>query len=283
MQGVFMLTSLYIRTPQYRFKIISLLSAFYHNSLKIEIKQLGKIQIKTIEYVCRNHKVNWKKLDKVIGAQRNRLLCSTDVPLPQEMGFKRFVDNNFKYRMCTNLAICLLSSIKAHVTVGVIDTDASFTPIIKYLLKYTDSVVVVTNESEIYKEVAENLLHDLGAPIRLSKNPGALCDCDLIVAPKGIDKNIILKQNAVVLTTQKPDNKVPCTVINDYEIDLNNDIENICPKGIDKTYFASALYTHGHMFELGSYVPQICISDIKLHTVSSLKRELLQLCDKNLT
>ncbi len=276
-----MLTSLYISTPQYNNKASALFSRLLPDKISVEIKEAKDIRIKCIEYINRRNKVNFDKIDKLVGAQRNRLLCAKGTQLPKERGYKRFECLEYKQRLCTNLGIRLLSMLEdKKLSVGLVDDDASFTMLPKYLLKYTDNVVVVSSESEVYREVSENLLNDIGAPIRLSRSLNSLFGCDLIIAPKPISENVSVKDNAVILTTEKPDLNPCSTVIYDYNVELSDEFSDIKPKGLSKTYLASALYTLSHMYKLGSKVPSLCISENKVHTPLSLKVLLENKCDK---
>lgn len=267
-----MLTSLYIETPQYKSKWMRFLSRFMFDTMVVDVKQADDIKVKCIEYTNRSGKVNFSKIDKEIGAQRNRLLCKKGTELPKNRGYKRFESSEYKERLCTNLAISLLSSLsELNLSVGLIDTDARFVTLPKYLLKYTDSVVVVTKQTEEYKEVNESLLHEIGAPIRLSKSYNSLYNCDMIVAPKLITESVNTKNDALILTAKKPDAQCGATVIYDYHVELDEKYRSIIPKGLSSTYFASALYTLLREYELGSYLPSLCISENKVHTVPSLK------------
>lgn len=266
-----MLTSLYINNKEYKGKRNKLCAILKGDKIKVEIRQAGDIEFKYVEYINRSGKINFKKLDKVVGAQRNRLICPPDIKLPKSLGFRRFESYDFTRRLCTNTAITLLSSFKgSHISVGLLDSDASFDILPQYILKYTDTLVVVTNEQDIYIEVAENILSDIGAPLRLSKTVRSLELCDLIIAPKGITADINPKPDAVVLTDSKPTANLDCTVIYGYDIALFENLDKVCPDTIGKTYFAGALYTMGKMYELGATVPQFLKSNDKIHTISSL-------------
>lgn len=266
-----MLTSLYIHKKTYNSKMQSLCAKLLGNKMKVEIRQAGNIQIKCVEYINRTGRTNYNKLDKIIGAQRNRLLCPHDTILSKELGYRRFESSEFKRRLCTNTAISLLSlTTNSSISVGLLDMDASFALLPKYLLKYTDNVVVVTNEQDIYSEVAESLLHDTGAPIRLSKTVRSLDLCDLIIAPNGLEPNINAKPDSLVLTDRKPQKTLAATTIYGYDIELSDELDFLRPQWLDKTYFASALYTLGRIYDLGAVVPAYCLSSDKIHTISSL-------------
>ncbi len=276
-----MLTSLYIETPQYKSKFSKFFSRLMFDTMRVEIISAGDINVKCIEYINRRGKVNFAKIDKEVGAQRNRLLCKATLKLPKDLGYRRFYSSEFKARLCTNLAISLLSSLRdSNLSVGLIDTHASFTTLPKYLLKYTDSVVVVTEESDIYREVNESLLNDIGAPIRISKSVNSLYNCHLVIAPEPLKDIIATKAKALILTTQKPKFAADSTVIYDYHLELSDELKSVKPKGISETYFAGALYTLLRVYSLGSKLPDLCVGENKVHTPKSLKVILENIHDK---
>lgn len=279
-----MLTSLDIKTPQYNSKLKNFLSKLMFDTMRVDIIRAGDLKLKQIEYINRSGKVNWKKIDKDVLAQRNRLLCKKTLELPKDLGYRRFSSCEFKQRLCTNLSISLLCRAeRKDVNVGLLDLDASFTGLPKYLLKYTDSLVVVTNETNVYTQVCEELLNETGAPIRVSKSPRSLEVCDLIIAPNGLTNDVTLAKNAIMLTIKKPEKTYDATVIYDYQIELSEELLKVCPENLSQTYFASALYTMCHMFKLGSLLPTLCVSDNKVHTPSSLKVLMQNIVDKTLT
>lgn len=272
-----MLTSLHIEKPQYNSRFVQFLSKLRGNSLRFDVVNADSVDVKRVEYICRTGKINYKKLDRVIGAQRNRLICNETVSLDSKHGYKRFVPIEYRRRLCTNLAIKLLEITNdKELSVGLVDMDASFISLPKYLLKYLSSIIVVTDKYDDYSEVVEQIMYDSGAPVRLSKSTKSLSECDLIIAPKGVGSDFAIKQGAVVLTDRMLTNVGECTVVYDYSITLSESLVDVCPKCIDYTYFAAALYTMGRMYTLGSLVPSLCVAKARVHTIYSLKRELLK-------
>lgn len=270
-----MLTILDIKERQYKSKILRVFSCFMANSLSDEILQSGDIRVRYLKYINRNSKVNYKKIDKLVGAQRNHLLCNEKLKLPSTLSFKRFKSDEYKVRLCTNTALALLASSKrVNYNIGLIDEKAHHTALPRYILRYTDTLVVVSTNTDVYSDVAKELLEEIGAPIRLSKTAKSLYNCDIIIAPEGIAQGISTKDDCLILTTKKPEFSVNSKVIFDYSVRLSSALSKICPECIDETYFASALYTIGHRFELGSLVPSVCVTNDRVHTFSSLKNLL---------
>ncbi len=270
-----MLTILDIQEQKFTIPALRVFSRFMINTMSEEILQCGDIKVRFVRYINRNAKVNFRKIDKAVGAQRNRLLCNEKLKLPSALSFKRFESDEYKVRLCTNVALALLASSKrVNYNIGLLDDYAHHTALLRYILRYTDSLVVVTKNTDVYSEVAKELLEDIGAPIRLSKTIRSLYNCDIIIAPDGINESVSVKAECLILTQKKPQINTKAKVVFDYHIRLPGSLSKICPECIDETYFASALYTLGHRFELGSLVPSLCVANDRVHTFSSLKKLL---------
>lgn len=279
-----MLTSLYVEKPQSRSKVVNSLRKMRRDKISTQIKQSGGISVKCVEYVSYSGRVNYKRLDRIIGAQRNRLLCDKEILLPKNMGYKRFDDRGYKERLCTNLGIALLKTQEnTSLSVGIIDKNAHYTTLPQDVLRYTDNVIVVSERFDIYKSVSEQLIEETGAVIRLSKNIGSLSECDIIIAPCGTEGMKAVSDKTLVLTTGDICDISGGIVVYDYTVKLPQMLSALCPKGIDGTYFLGALYSYLGVFELGSFVPRLCITKNGVHTTASLKTLLLNKGSKNLT
>lgn len=276
-----MLTSLSVYTQTHNTRLGKLLSKIRRDSIEIYYTHKGDVKIKCIDYVQRTNNINWKKLDKIIGAQRSCLLCSKDVALNQSLQYKRFDDSEYKERLCTNMGITLANQLsKDNISVGIIDKTGAFSTLPQCILKYTDNVIVVTENIDFYTRISENLIEETGAVVRLSQSQKSLCDCKLIIAPHKVTSNEGITQNSLLLTAHKPDIFLPCVCVYDYVIDFPKHLLQLCPNGMDKTYFASALYSLLNIYQLGALVPRLNISCDGAHTAMSLKTLLLNIGTK---
>lgn len=266
-----MLTSLYIYSKPHRTKLGEFLSKLRCDRIDTYYRQKGPIKVRCVEYIQYSKNINWKKIDKIVLAQRNHLLCSKDVILNESMGYKRFDDSEYKERLCTNLGITLTSEIsQKNISVGIIDKKGMFSSLVECILKYTDNVVVVTDNIDFYTQVAENLIEETGAPLRLSQSQKSLCECKLIIAPSKVTSFEGISSKSLLLTAHIPQVDLPCAYVYDYAIDFPKPLLPLCPTGLDKTYFASALYSLADIYQLGSIVPRLSVSRDGAHTTMSL-------------
>ena len=251
------------------------------NSINVEIKSARGVVLRDIVYINRNGKVNWYELDREIGAQRNRLLCSENILFPKNLGFKRFENIEFKIQLACNLGVYTLSKLKSEIpeiNVGVYDKDANCTNLLEELINYSGNIFVVTDRKEKYEETAEKIALSEGAVVSVSENRGALSDCPLVIAPVQINESLPVSGGAIVLTSFAPTVCVTGLVYFDYHFRMPNMFDKIKPESLSCEYFAGALYTQGRQYELGSIVPTTCSNYSSSQTPRSICDYLIRLC-----
>lgn len=266
-----MLTTLSVIKPEANTRLDKLLNKLRKDKVEIHYKTFKKLSVKCVEYISYSKQVDFNKIKKAIGESESQLLCDSVLDLPDKSGYKRFDNHEFKERLCKNLCIELASKVNQNISIGVIDTDAMHMQLVRYLTKYTDCVTVVTKQIDAYKQLADTLLEETGAPIYITKGEKSLLRCELVVLLSHLNNNVQLNKSSVLLCAQKPAKDIRCLCIYDYICKLPKPLESLCPIDIDKTYFASALYSLCNVYQLGSVVPERCCSDIGLHTVDSLE------------
>ncbi len=276
-----MLTALHIEKKQHKSKIVGMLSKLLPDRITVEMKSAGEIKLKCITYLSRREKVNFSKIDRIVGAQRNRLLCCEDSPVVKNKGYKRFCDSLYKKRLCTNLGLELLRLCKKEkLKIGFVDIYGELTFYTKYLLRYCDSLCVVTHDIKNYTEFCDELMYETGVSVSISKRFSQLSSCDLVIAPDYMDFSVNLKETAVVIGTKKPSCPTSYTVVYDYDVALPKELVTLKTEFLSDTYLMSALYTMKMMYDLGSLVPTLCVCENSVHTIESLKNSVLEACKK---
>ena len=278
-----MLTALHIKKKDHKNALARFFYSFLPDKIKVETKTADKVSLRSITYISHKDRVNFSKIDALVKAQRNRLLCSEKVHLPEHLGYKRFCDIDYKKRLCTNLALELLRECKsANLKVGLVDIDGDYSLYPKYLLKYCDNLSIVTHDIKHYSGVCEELLSETGVSVVLSRRFDVLKTCNLVVAVSKMDFSVKLSDTALLLCVEKPSYKTSYTTIFDYSVNMPNHLTNLCTEGLSDTYIMSALYSLCALYELGVYVPSLCVSQNCVHTLSSLKNMIAE-SSKNLT
>ena len=230
-------------------------------SVKTQVKSARGVALRHITYINRTGKIDWFKLDSIIGSQRNHLLCSEDIILPAELGFKRFDNKEFKIRLSANFGIYVLSKLgeKADlIKTGFFDPKGECTEILGGLLKYSSNVVVVSDNLTAFHNETRSITDETGATVQISSNRIQLMDCDLVIAPLQITELLPLSGNCILLSGATPTVCVPGLVYDSYYFRMPNKFDSLKPKELSEEYFAGALYTKARQYELGSIVPTVC-------------------------
>ncbi|MBQ6625821.1 MAG: hypothetical protein IIX27_00840 [Ruminococcus sp.] len=271
-----MLTALHVVNVQYNNVFSRIFSHLLSDKVTVEVREVDALKLRCVTYIKRHKNINVRKLDKAVKSQRNRLLLS-DFDVMEELrpfGYKPFYSSELKRQLCTNTALVLLSLVKNTVKVGLVDINADYTDFVKYLLKFTDDLTVVTLATKVYTQTANMLLEETGAPIRLSKTADSLSDCDLIIAPKGVEDTKVFKKDALILSDRKLKDNTHKNYVFDYVVELPDSLCGLCPSYLDKTYLASALYSVEKLYRLGSLIPTLVVCENTVHTIASLKNKL---------
>lgn len=267
-----MITTLSINRPEKPKGIKKLFYLIKKDKVEVEIKKARGVSVKQLTYTSYSGKIRLDKIDCIIGAQRNHLVCSSTLKFPENSGYRRFFSNAFSKRLCTNMAMSAIEGCvrPEMLKVGIYDPDGDSYDILFHILKHCSDVKVVTNDFNSYQYELERAMDELGASAVVTKNISELCDCMFVIAPCVIEEKLPLKQETLVLTTGCP--KVPSSglVYYKYHLRMPNGFDLLKPKDFDEEYFCSSLYTLASQYELGSIVPLLCRNYSSSQTVKSL-------------
>ncbi len=251
---------------------MKLINRFRNDKVEVEIKQARGVKLKQITYTSYSGKIKLDKTDSIIGAQRNKLLCSDKLSFPAESGYRRFYSTDFTKRLCTNMSLSVLQEFKypEKIRVGIYDPDGDSHDILLHILKICSDVTVVTNNGDSYRCELERAMDELGATAVITKNIDDLSDCEFIIAPCVIDEKLPIRNYTIVMTLENP--KVPISgfIYYKYYLKMPNGFDSLKPKELEEDYFCSALYTLAFQYELGSIVPTLCRNSSTSQTVKSL-------------
>ena len=196
-----MITSLSLKLPEKQKGIKRLFHIIKNDKVEVEVKKARGVRVKQVTYTSYSGKIRLDKIDSIIGAQRNHLLCSPTLKFPENSGYRRFSSNAYSQRLCTNMA---LSAIEGCVRpemlkVGIYDPDGDSHDILFHILKHCSDVKVVTNDFDSYQYELERAMDELGASAVVTQNISDLCDCMFVIAPCVIEEKLPLKQETLVL------------------------------------------------------------------------------------
>jgi len=235
-----MLTFLSVEKPEKK----SFLSL--RNKISVEIKSADGLDIKHIKYMHRHGKIRYDKIKKLSGEETKRLLTKEDLILPESSGLRRFYCDELKSRLCLNMAIEVLKSVKStsdKIRVAVYDPEGRIADGVGVLLRFTDNLTVVTRMTGIYGAEAQRIMDESGAVLSVSRRMKSMSDAKLIVAPAKLKTQLPVGKDAVILTVASPAISQRCAVYYKYYFALSEELIKLLPEGFDAEYLASALYT----------------------------------------
>lgn len=248
--------------------------------ISVELKSAEGLDVKHIRYIQRRGKIRWDKIRKLSGTEAERLLTKEELDIPEISGLRRFYCDELKARLCLNMAIEVLKSLKAFsekIKVAVFDTEGRIADSVGAMLRFTDSLTVVTRMTGLYTAEAERLMNESGAVLSVSRRMKSLADAKLIVAPQKLETQLPLDKQAVILTVSHPAVPQRCGVYYKYYFNLSEELIKLIPEGFDAEYLASALYTLYGRYDLGSIVPQATKGEGTAHTLVSLSKYLMNI------
>ena len=271
-----MLTSLSINFPEKGKGLKKILNSIRKDRVGVEIKNARGVSVKQITYTSYSGKILLDRIDGIIGAQRNRLLCSEKLRFPDNSGYRRFYSTDFSARLCTNMALCVIRECEnpENLKIGIYDIDGDSHDILYHILGLCSDVTVLTDNNDVYRYELDRAMNELGATAVVTKNVDDFVDCNFIVAPSPIEESLPIKNNAVVLAVERPKVQLNGFVYYKYHFKMPNGFDLLKPNECDEEYFCSALYTLASQYELGSIVPTLCRNDHTSQTVKSLCAEL---------
>lgn len=267
-----MITALSVIVPDKGKGLKKLINHLKKDRIIVQIKTARGVNLKHITYTSYSGKLKLEKVDKIVGAQRNHILCKQGLVFPKESGYRRFCSPAFTARLCINMAIYVLRNCvcAGRLKLGIYDPDGVACDFLSLALRYCSDITVVTQNSDSYHEELNIAMEELGATAVITNRKYELIDCDFVVAPQNINEKLPIKRDALVLTNGCPKQHVQGLVYYKYYLRMPNGFDRIKPAELDEEYFCSALYTLGAQYELGSIVPAVCRNYSSSQTVKSL-------------
>lgn len=267
-----MITTLSVQFPEPAEGIRKLWNKCKRDKLTVEIRRARGVSVRRLSYLCYSGTVNLSRADALIGEERSRLLCSEQLIFPKNSGYRRFTSHAFPARLCTNMALAVLSSCEnaAQLRLGVYDPSGVATDFVLHALDFCARPVIVTRNTEFYGLAQDRALEEWGAAFTVTQNADILGDCDLLIAPSVIEESLPLRETAVTLTVAPPRAELKGSVYDRYHFRMPNGFDTLRPAELDEAYFCSALYTLGAQYALGSLVPLSCSGGNRSQTVPSL-------------
>ncbi|MDP4120251.1 MAG: hypothetical protein Q8876_04240 [Bacillota bacterium] len=261
-----MLTALTIKDAAPRSKFKRWMQKFSRNDPKSYIASMQGLAVQHIIYEQINGKVNWDKIEKalLVPIERKFILCVENLKLPRNLGFERFQSDALLKRLAENAALWVLNAAKippSDIKIAIYDPDGSELELCELLIPFTNQLRIITKDIGDYYLEYERLMDEYGVAVMISSETEWLSFCDVVITPRRITENLPFKEDAIIFSTERPAVSAKGVIFYDYQMDLAEKYLKIMPYDLPDLYFASALYTKGKQYELGSAVPSVIIGD----------------------
>ena len=269
-----MLTVLSVRKKQHSGES---LRRFGVNSLKTKVKSAQGIDIRFLEYICRNGRINGARICKKAKEGRSSLVYSGQDDISDNSSVTVFEPLELRRRLCSNMALEVLEIMKSvpdNLRVGLYDPKGEYSDICMCILEHTRDFTVVSRNKALYTEQAKVLLEEKGIVLRACSKVSALSGCGLIIAPEVISEPFVPMSKTVVLTVSRPLVALGCRVYYEYSFSLPKEFEALRPEDVRAEDFGGALYSLCGVYSIGSIVPFVCTGQGDTQTTVSLRKYL---------
>lgn len=270
-----MITVLTIEKREPSGTVGKILSRISLNSLKATHSSTAGVDARYLKYICRRKKVNWRRISREAGNDRENLVYSGKVEIDPLSGITPFEPYELRQRLCGNMALEVLEIMKEipkNLRIGIYDPKGDFSDLCECVLKFTSNFTVVTHNKALYTEQAQRILEERGAVLCVCSKVSALCSCGLIIAPVHVTESFMPMTKAVMLTCAKPAVPIRCRVYYRYSFSLPKELESLRPESLQTEIFGAALYSLGGIYDIGSCVPFVCTGQTDTQTTLSLQK-----------
>lgn len=256
-----------------------ILSLFLPQSIDCRFVEKMSVQVLYINVKRRKGKLPWRRISKIAGSNKCKILCDESISIPSKYGIKRFNDKGLSYKLCRNALFFSLRESNVNPTqlkISIYDPDGMHPDIVQYFLPFTSQLKVVTNKAQLYKEELDRLMNEHGASVFLSNNIQCLYPCNVIIALDRIATPLGSKRNTVIFTTDKPAVPIKGIIYHNYEISHNNVYNSLKPRLMNQEYFLSALYKEYLMYEFEEIKPYRCKSMNNWYTIEDICKVIIE-------
>ena len=245
-------------------KKINWLKYLFINKISKEAQNVpDHIQLLNIYFKTKNGKINWKKVSKIFNNEKLELLCSRDVPIPNNINIKRFESNRYQSRLCINAALEILKKacIDANkLRIFFIDKDGHYAGEIHKFIRYSNRIGVFTRNEYIYTEEQASIFRSYGASIIfIAENLNKVKDYNFIICPEGIETYLPIDKASVCFAGAKSSSSIGTNIWYKYYIRVPSIYEKFKPREIPTEDFLEALF-YEEEDRLSKLTPEKCES-----------------------
>ena len=240
---------------------------------KLEEYHTMNIPWRLIRAPCGAKGPDWKRIERLAGHHRAKLISFTEEVPPPESSVKLVKLYGFERIMAAKVLCRLLPEEKAPQTVGVIDPEGRCLSAVEILLGQAECVMVYTNRPERYEWFARRMLEQKGAPVVLCQNPNMMTPCRaMLLGGECPDWQQWVPQGCMVFSAVGQPRNYKEAVLHSFEPGDGPVLLSGIPKGVAPRLLCAALYELAAMRELAGQEPEFyCLKGQKLSVRKSGK------------
>jgi hypothetical protein len=201
--------------------------------------------------------INWKDvLETADKADIKNLLPPRNIHPADIVSSMICETDDYISHYCFRIARLIAKASKipaSQLHMGLIDIDGlQDSSIVMKILSFASEIKIITNHESHYSYLNKWVSSSPGSPLFISNNADLIEDCQIIMAPFGV--NNIYTSNLLkgILISSKP---VPVSwkgfAIDSFTPDIPKDLDELRPDGISPLDFASALWKYCGLAPLG--------------------------------
>jgi len=179
-------------------------SKFHFKKFKLNYVQQNDVKFCVVS-LKKNRKVDWNKIEKVLGDTKTRTILFDDVQVPSNIGVTTVDYTSYSHLITINAVeeiLCFNQEYIRNKSATLVDIGARHQNYADVLVRYFGVVRIITNKLELYKHYKNARLYEMGATVLVSnKLVNTASDNTLFVSPDGIVLPSMIGQSIPTLSS----------------------------------------------------------------------------------
>ncbi len=205
-------------------------------SERITLPSGGVFFLVTVE-TCRG-KIPWKKLERCLGVLKEAVVFCHKTAIPDGIAIKQFIPERFPLIMFYKWAANSLDKASTSInSLCIRDEYGLFLPYMESLIKYFGEIKIITPLTDEYDNLSSSLMQKYGVSLLVTEK--SKLNSDVVISPDSDAVDITFSGELYTIEKrQLLSGRVMCPT----DLILPLWCDELCPCGVDRLTFASALY-----------------------------------------
>ena len=197
--------------------------------------------------VKENH-IDWRKISMILTTDERKILFSSDVKIPDNIGISRCEPQSLGLNMMVNTFLNLAEKAgkPREISVSVYDKDGAVTSRISELVPFVRNISVYTEKIREYFYLSSKIMKDSGMSIKINEYSSHAFPEKIIIADK-YSKD--MKSADLIFLSDS--SVISYNTVTGEGIYLEDELKSLKSDDTDELIFASALYEYNNARFLG--------------------------------